>query len=111
MDTQNKYRRIVIKVGSNVLTRDDGRPDTTRISALVDQVARLHRAGGNDGRLRRNQLQMLALGAQGGHLGAGALQFLVGGGQGGLGHIALLALEVQAFGAGGLGLGQLGIAL
>lgn len=45
MDTQNKYRRIVIKVGSNVLTRDDGRPDTTRISALVDQVARLHRAG------------------------------------------------------------------
>ena len=45
MDTQNKYRRIVIKVGSNVLTRDDGRPDTTRISALVDQVARLHLAG------------------------------------------------------------------
>ena len=45
MDAQNKYRRIVIKVGSNVLTRDDGRPDTTRISALVDQVARLHRAG------------------------------------------------------------------
>ena len=74
-------------------------------------AARLHRAGGNDGRLRRNQLQMLALGAQGGHLGAGALQFLVGSGQGGLGHIALLALEVQAFGAGGLGLGQLGIAL
>ena len=35
MDAQNKYRRIVIKVGSNVLTRDDGRPDTTRISALV----------------------------------------------------------------------------
>ena len=31
MDAQNKYRRIVIKVGSNVLTRDDGRPDTTRI--------------------------------------------------------------------------------
>ena len=28
-----------------MLTRDDGRPDTTRISALVDQVARLHRAG------------------------------------------------------------------
>ena len=45
MNAQNKYRRIVIKVGSNVLTRDDGRPDTTRISALVDQIARLHRTG------------------------------------------------------------------
>lgn len=45
MDKTNKYRRIVIKAGSNVLTRDDGRPDTTRISALVDQIARLHRAG------------------------------------------------------------------
>jgi len=31
-----KYRRIVVKIGSNVLTREDGRPDTTRISALVD---------------------------------------------------------------------------
>ena len=40
-----KYRRIVVKIGSNVLTREDGRPDTTRISALVDQLARLHRAG------------------------------------------------------------------
>ena len=28
-----------------MLTREDGRPDTTRISALVDQLARLHRAG------------------------------------------------------------------
>ncbi len=58
-------------------------------------AARLHRAGGDDGRLRRNQLQMLALGAQGGHLGAGALQFLVGGGQGGLGHIALWRLRCR----------------
>ena len=40
-----KYRRIVIKIGSNVLTREDGRPDTTRISALVDQIAGLYRAG------------------------------------------------------------------
>ena len=45
MDSNKKYRRIVVKAGSNVLTRDDGRPDTTRISALVDQIARLHRAG------------------------------------------------------------------
>ncbi|OUQ52302.1 glutamate 5-kinase [Alistipes sp. An116] len=45
MIQEGKYRRIVVKVGSNVLTREEGRPDTTRISALVDQLARLHRAG------------------------------------------------------------------
>ena len=45
MDCNKKYRRIVIKIGSNVLTREDGRPDTTRISALVDQIAGLYRAG------------------------------------------------------------------
>ena len=32
-------RRIVIKVGSNVLTRPDGKLDVTRMSALVDQIA------------------------------------------------------------------------
>ena len=32
-------RRIVIKIGSNVLTRADGKLDVTRVSALVDQVA------------------------------------------------------------------------
>ncbi len=31
--------RIVIKVGSNVLTRKDGKLDVTRMSALVDQIA------------------------------------------------------------------------
>ena len=31
--------RIVIKVGSNVLTRDNGKLDVTRVSAIVDQVA------------------------------------------------------------------------
>ena len=31
-------RRIVIKVGSNVLTRQDGKLDVTRMSALVDQI-------------------------------------------------------------------------
>lgn len=45
MTAPKKYRRIVIKIGSNVLTREDGHPDTTRISALVDQIARLYRAG------------------------------------------------------------------
>ena len=45
MKQTGKFRRVVIKVGSNVLTREDGRPDTTRISGLVDQFARLHREG------------------------------------------------------------------
>ncbi len=37
--------RIVIKVGSNVLTRDDGKLDVTRMSALVDQTAWLRGNG------------------------------------------------------------------
>ena len=37
--------RIVIKVGSNVLTRDDGKLDITRMSAIVDQVAWLRGEG------------------------------------------------------------------
>ena len=32
-------KRIVVKVGSNALTRTDGRLDVTRMSALVDQIA------------------------------------------------------------------------
>ena len=32
-------KRIVVKIGSNVLTRTDGKLDVTRMSALVDQVA------------------------------------------------------------------------
>ena len=32
-------KRIVIKIGSNVLTRPDGKLDVTRMSALVDQIA------------------------------------------------------------------------
>ena len=38
-------KRIAIKVGSNVLTRQDGTLDITRMSALTDQVAELHRRG------------------------------------------------------------------
>lgn len=34
-------KRIVVKIGSNALTRPDGRLDVTRMSALVDQIARL----------------------------------------------------------------------
>ena len=37
--------RITVKVGSNVLTRRDGTLDVTRMSALVDQIAELHKAG------------------------------------------------------------------
>ena len=37
--------RLVIKVGSNVLTRNDGKLDITRMSAIVDQIAALRRAG------------------------------------------------------------------
>lgn len=37
--------RIVVKVGSNVLTRPDGLLDVTRLSAIVDQIAELHRRG------------------------------------------------------------------
>lgn len=37
--------RIVVKIGSNVLTREDGNLDVTRISSLVDQVAELKKSG------------------------------------------------------------------
>ena len=37
--------RIVVKIGSNVITRKDGTLDVTRMSALVDQVAELRRHG------------------------------------------------------------------
>ena len=37
--------RIVVKVGSNVLARKDGRLDHTRMSALVDQIVTLRNKG------------------------------------------------------------------
>ncbi len=37
--------RIIVKIGSNVLTRKDGKLDVTRMSALVDQIAALRRQG------------------------------------------------------------------
>lgn len=37
--------RLVVKIGSNVLTRPDGSLDVTRLSAITDQVADLCRAG------------------------------------------------------------------
>ncbi len=39
------FNRIAIMIGSNVLTRRDGTLDITRMSALVDQIAELHKAG------------------------------------------------------------------
>ncbi len=41
----SKGRRIVVKVGSNVLTRNDGSLDTTRVSSIVDQIAALKDRG------------------------------------------------------------------
>lgn len=40
-----QFKRIAVKIGSNVLTRKDGTLDITRMSALVDQVAELRRGG------------------------------------------------------------------
>lgn len=38
-------RRMVVKVGSNVLTRPDGKLDVTRVSAIVDQLVWLRQEG------------------------------------------------------------------
>lgn len=40
-----KFKRIAVKIGSNVLTRPDGTLDVTRMSGLVDQIAHLHKKG------------------------------------------------------------------
>jgi len=40
-----RFKRIAVKIGSNVLTRVDGTLDITRMSALVDQIAQLHKKG------------------------------------------------------------------
>ncbi len=39
------YKRVVVKIGSNVLTTAEGTLDMERIAALTDQVATLYRAG------------------------------------------------------------------
>lgn len=38
-------KRLVVKIGTNVLTRPDGRLDVTNISRLVDEIADLKRRG------------------------------------------------------------------
>jgi len=40
-----RFKRIAVKIGSNVLTRPDGTLDITRMSALVDQISQLHKKG------------------------------------------------------------------
>lgn len=42
---KQEFTRIAVKIGSNVLTRQDGTLDVTRMSALVDQIAELHKTG------------------------------------------------------------------
>ena len=40
-----RFKKIAVKIGSNVLTRADGTLDITRMSALVDQISQLHKRG------------------------------------------------------------------
>ena len=40
-----RYKKITVKVGSNVLTRPDGALNDERIAHLVDQIAALHHRG------------------------------------------------------------------
>lgn len=42
---KQQLTRIAVKIGSNVLTRSDGTLDITRMSAIADQVAELHKSG------------------------------------------------------------------
>lgn len=39
------YQRIIIKIGSNVLTQKDGLPNVQRINHLVDQIAKIKKQG------------------------------------------------------------------
>lgn len=43
--TSFRYKRVTVKVGSNVLTSPQGGLDVDRLAAIVDQVATLHKAG------------------------------------------------------------------
>lgn len=40
-----RFRKITVKVGSNVLTKGDGTLNVSRIAHLVEQIATLHKAG------------------------------------------------------------------
>ena len=45
MKTHLRYKKITVKVGSNVLTKSDGTLNDANISHLVDQIAFLHQEG------------------------------------------------------------------
>ncbi len=42
---QSRYKKITVKVGSNVLAKSDGTLNVSRIAHLVDQIAFLHKNG------------------------------------------------------------------
>lgn len=42
---EQQFTKIAVKIGSNVLTRQDGTLDVTRMSAITDQIAELYKAG------------------------------------------------------------------
>jgi len=42
---ETRYRKITVKVGSHVLTKEDGTLNVPRIAHLVDQLAALHKEG------------------------------------------------------------------
>lgn len=56
-DMKKAYSKIIVKVGTNVLTRADGSLDVTNISHLVDQLAMLKQQG--------HQLVLVSSGAVG----------------------------------------------
>ena len=45
LNNNYRFRRIAVKIGSNVLTQSNGMLDLQRIEALVNQIALLHKAG------------------------------------------------------------------
>ena len=40
-----RFKRIVVKIGSNVLTQSDGTLDLKRIESIVTDIALMHKAG------------------------------------------------------------------
>jgi len=64
-DTINKSRKIVLKIGSNVLTGDDGKIDESIVEDIVDQVSELIKGG--------KQVALVSSGAEASGLGVTGL--------------------------------------